>query len=455
MGPSATPPPPIPRLVLRKSGEETSSTQPSILFAGDFYASRDHPVQNAGDLFDPAVIGWIQHSSFSVVNFEGTLALRDSKGIRKDGPHLALSEYAPTLLQSAGFQAVTLANNHAMDYGSEGLRETLESCARSGLQHAGAGHNSDHAERALQVCLPGNIEVRILSLCEREFGVSENNGAGTAWLTSPQAENAVDQAKRESDVVIVCAHGGNELMPLPSAQRRQQLQRLVDAGADLVIGHHPHVPQGWEQYANGYIFYSLGDFYFDSTDGNRYNYRDWGFMVRASIGQGHITALEIVPYERRHDRVGLLGTYRDAASHVSYLEELASILTSPDFEGYWQELAVNRLSAYQPVFRSRFTYPRLSFRKRVKETLVMADELLSLWRPSRRHTALSTGNSQSAEKEALGTLNAVRCESHRWAIETAFAVLGGETQDRRTPEIKDKLKALGKFSAYRADISAY
>jgi poly-gamma-glutamate synthesis protein (capsule biosynthesis protein) len=266
----------------------------------------------------------------------------------------------------------------------------------------------------------------------------------------------VEQAKRKSDIVIVCAHGGNELMPLPSAQRRQQLQRLVDAGADLVIGHHPHVPQGWEQYANGYIFYSLGDFYFDSIDGNRYDYSDWGFIVRASIDEGRITTLEIVPYERCHDKIGLLGTHRDAASHVSYLKQLTSILTSPDFEGYWQQLAVNRLFAYRPFFRSRFTYPRLSFRKCVRKSLTMADELLSLWRPLRRPKSPSTGNSQTAsEVEALGILNAIRCESHRWAIETAFAVLGGETKDRRSPEIRDKLKALSKFNAYRENISAY
>lgn len=437
--------PSIPRLLVNASGQPNDNEQPTLLFAGDFYLRADHPFQNQCDLFASAIIGLVQQSTFSVVNFEGTLTAGDNQGIRKEGPPLALNHRAPALLKSAGFHGVTLANNHAMDYGVEALRHTLRVCADCGLHHVGAGFNSEHAIQPLKVCLPGNVRLEVLSFCEREFGVSADNAAGTAWLTTPQAEDAVGRAKQESDIVIVCAHGGNELMPLPSPQRRQQLKHLIDAGADLVIGHHPHVPQGWEQYAGRYIFYSLGDFYFDSTDGRRYEYRDWGFMVRVYLEGRRIKTLEIVPYERVQDKVVALGSRRDAASHLSHLEQLSSILAGSEFEGYWQQLAVNRLSAYRPFLRSCLAYSRVSFRERLKETARMGRDMWNLWRFTEAPQArLSTDHSRSSvESQALGTLNVVRCDSHRWAIQTALAVLTGECEDLRSQEIKDKLQAMG------------
>jgi hypothetical protein len=439
--------PSFPHLLVNALGQASENEQPSLLFAGDFYLRPDHSFQDQCDFFAPAMIGLVQQSNFSVVNFEGTIPVEDSRGIRKEGPHLALNHRAPALLKSAGFHGITLANNHAMDYGVEALRHTLQVCGDCDLHHVGAGLQSEQVFEPLKVCLPGSVRVQILSFCEREFGVSTGNAAGTAWLTSPQAENAVGQAKRESDIVVVCAHGGNELMPLPSAQRRQQLRRLIDAGADLVIGHHPHVPQGWEQYTGRYIFYSLGDFYFDSTDGRRYEYRDWGFMVRVFLEDRRIKTLEVVPYERVHDKLVAVGSGRNAASHLLHLEQLARILAGSEFEGYWQQLAVNHLSAYRSFLRSRLAYSRISFRERLKETLKMGHDMWDLWRfmevPQARS---STNRSRSlAERQALGTLNVIRCESHRWLIETAMAVLSGECEDLRSEEIRDQLEAMDPF----------
>jgi hypothetical protein len=437
----------FPRLLVNASGQASGNEQPSLLFAGDFYLRPDHPFQNPSDLFAPATIELVQQSTFSVLNFEGTLAAGDDRGIRKEGPHLALHHRAPALLKSAGFHGITLANNHAMDYGADALRRTLQACADCGLQYAGAGFNSKDAMQPMKVCLPGNVRLQILSFCEREFGVSVGNVPGTAWLTGPGADRAVGRAKQESDIVIVCAHGGNEFMPLPSAQRRRQLQRLIDAGADLVIGHHPHVPQGWEQYAGRHIFYSLGDFYFDSTDGRRYEYRDWGFMVRVHFEERRIKTLEIMPYERVDDKILPLGSRKDAASHLFYVEQLSRILAGSEFDGYWQQLAVERLSAYRPFLRTLLGYSQSSFRERLKETLRIGRDTWDLWRNRNGPQApSSTGISKSpVGRETLGTLNIVRCDSHRWAIETGLAVLAGECQDLRSQKIKVDLENMGAF----------
>src|SRR5207249_9490335 len=119
-------------------------------------------------------------------------------------------------------------------------------------------------------------------------------------------------------------------------------------GADLIIGHHPHVPQPWEEYRGRYIFYSLGDFYFDSTDGKRYPCRDWGFMVLIFFSERQISHIQALPFERVSDRVVPLGAQRNPVTHVEYLRSLAKIVSSSDFEGYWQELAVDLFAGFQP-----------------------------------------------------------------------------------------------------------
>jgi poly-gamma-glutamate synthesis protein (capsule biosynthesis protein) len=416
-----------------------------LLFAGDFYLRPQHSFQDQRDLFAPEIGGLVRQSAFSVVNFEGTLRAGNNPGIRKEGPHLALHHSAPALLKSVGFRGISLANNHAMDYGAEGLRRTLGVFDECGLSHAGAGFNSRHALQPLKVSVPGGVRIQILSLCEREFGVSADNVPGTAWIGASQVEDAIGRAKDESDIVVICAHGGNEFMPLPSTQRRKQLQHLIDAGADLVIGHHPHVPQGWEQYAGGYIFYSLGDFYFDDVDGRRYQYRDWGFMVRVHIEQRRIKAVEVIPYERVEDKVVPLGSRRDTASHLSHLEQLSSILADSRFEGYWQQLAVDRLSEYRYYLGSRLPADGISFRQRIGEILRMARDMWEVcgFAPLQQTRSSSDHGRLRLVGQALGALNIIRCESHRWAIETALAVLAGECEDLRSQEIKDTLCSLG------------
>src|SRR5579864_3761114 len=185
-----------PQVLVKHYDQPDADEQSSVLFAGDFYIRPDHSLRRGDDLFDPAIVQLIRQSSSSLVNFEGTLNQQGYPGILKEGPRLALHAGAPAVLSSAGFRAVTLANNHAMDYGAEGLADTIRVCTESGLQHVGAGRNPQGAMESLRVCLPGDVRLQILSFCEHEFGVSTGETAGTAWLTSPRTENAIQRAKQ-------------------------------------------------------------------------------------------------------------------------------------------------------------------------------------------------------------------------------------------------------------------
>ncbi|MGV9847684.1 CapA family protein [Streptomyces sp. NPDC003442] len=209
------------------------------------------------------------------------------------------SDMAPELAR-LGFDACSLATNHALDYGIDGLRGTRAALDTAGVAHAGAGENLDEALRAVRLSGRGRAEVAFLSLCcalppgfnatshrpgiapvrveqSYEFdGVLIEEQPGTVPYVRTRAreadvvgaEEAVRRAKELAATVVVAVHWGVPWCYLPSnqgplAEYQQPLgRRLVDAGADLVIGHHPHCLHPVERYGDGLILYSTGNFLF-------------------------------------------------------------------------------------------------------------------------------------------------------------------------------------------------
>jgi len=440
---------------LRLSGKReqrglSDGPRASLLFAGDFFLKAGGQART--EQLDAGLRARVRECSLAVLNFEGSIPGPASRPTPKAGPHLAMDNQAACVAKGLGFRAATLANNHSMGYGADGLQNTLELLGKQGVETVGAGLTHACATQPMRVTLPGNQRVQILSLCEREFGTSQNGGAGAVWLHSPYAEDAVRKARGESDVVIVCAHGGNELMPLPSVQRRGQLRRLIESGADVVIGHHPHVPQGWERWGDGTIFYSLGDFYFDAIAGRRSSFKDWGYLVQVWIASGQVQEIEIVPFERVNDRILPLGAARDAEAHLRYLERLAVMIQDDALPAYWQTLAVDRmLREYTGNLAVLAPWKRTvdsSLRMRVRETMHWLSEIRTLWKPryiGRMPTAAAPLELQS---KTLNILNLIRCESHNWVIETSLSLLAGESEDLRTEEIREELRRMAPFSGY-------
>jgi poly-gamma-glutamate synthesis protein (capsule biosynthesis protein) len=190
------------------------------------------------------------------------------------------SPEAATSLSNAGFDVVSLANNHMMDYGSTALSDTLNALRENGIAYAGAGKNSTAARRPAIVERNG-IRVAFLSY------VAANTLPGTKYFEASTTEAGlpfvredkdgepdvasrqmlredIADAKKKADVVAVSFHWGQEFHSQPSAFQRHLAHHTVDAGADFIIGHHPHCLQGVESYKDKPIFYSLGNFVFYS-----------------------------------------------------------------------------------------------------------------------------------------------------------------------------------------------
>jgi poly-gamma-glutamate synthesis protein (capsule biosynthesis protein) len=172
---------------------------------------------------------------------------------------------AAAALKKAGFAVLTMANNHMLDYGEAGLIETISILDRHGIRHNGAGTSLSEARKATIIdCNGCKVAFLSYSLTYPEAFYARGRQAGTAPGYPLFYERDISRAKADADYVIVSFHWGREGETAPQAYQVATARHAVDAGADVVIGHHPHVLQGIESYKNSLIFYSLGNFTFGS-----------------------------------------------------------------------------------------------------------------------------------------------------------------------------------------------
>ncbi len=179
-------------------------------------------------------------------------------------------------LISAGIDVVSLGNNHAMDGGASGVKQMLSLLDREGIKHAGAGENWAKAVEPAIVIAPDGTRVAFISYLSflsiealRKCTPAKANAPGIATLTTlgldglpelGRLKSIVDKVRQQADLVVVALHWGVERQPFPAAYQVSLGRLFVDAGADVVLGAHPHVLQPAERYRGKPIIYSLGNF---------------------------------------------------------------------------------------------------------------------------------------------------------------------------------------------------
>lgn len=201
----------------------------------------------------------------------------------------------------AGFTYLSLTNNHTFDFGEKGFLDTLSSLERAGIATSGAGRDDAEAERAVEL-RAGNSSVRVLSFGAYPVDRMGFDGRRTAragpekpgilWLDEESIGRAAAQFRPDAlDIVMV--HGGEEWTRGPTARQRALYGRLVEAGADVVIGSHSHVVQPIEAVGNGLIAWSLGNFLFpgmEETPGG-----EDSAILRLGVYRGAVRYVQRIP----------------------------------------------------------------------------------------------------------------------------------------------------------------
>lgn len=277
----------------------------------------DDPVAFYGGLFPI-----IRSADLSIVNVECVLSDDDLTPIVKDGIHIRLPSTTVSALSSVPFHLGCLANNHTYDFGLEGLIQTKELLERRQIRTVGAGRTAEEAEQAAMFHV-GEVRVAVVNVAEGEEARATNGGPGVASLDLDRLRAQIAALRLEWDVVIVVVHAGRELLSVPTPHIRDLYRGLAGAGADLIVGHHPHVRQGVEVFQGVPIVYSLGNFAF-MNDGS-FEAHHLGYLVHARFCGATLQTLEIVPYRIGHHSLSLLeGEQR--ANFLSEFAELSAVI---------------------------------------------------------------------------------------------------------------------------------
>ena len=255
------------------AGTEAVKGATRLLFAGDVYLS-DHVLEayDAAGGIDGVLSqdyqAEIQAADFFMTNEEFPFSTRGTPAPDKQFTFRVHPEKVK-LMQEMGIDLVTLANNHALDYGRDAMLDTIDTLDHAGIRHVGAGKNLAEARKPDVVELNGRTfafigATRVYPEADWAAG-TDSAGMFSAYDGGAQLAEEVKAAKQQADYVIAYVHWGIEREETPNEVQKSIAHRLVDAGADLVVGAHPHVLQGIEYYQGVPIAYSLGNFVFGSS----------------------------------------------------------------------------------------------------------------------------------------------------------------------------------------------
>jgi len=260
-----------------------------IVFAGDIMldGGPGHIVTNGGDPF-AAVAPILRDADLTVGNLECAIT-RDGHAVDKPYTFKGTKKALPLLKKY--FSAVSLANNHSGDWGRRGFADELTLLQETGLPWFGGGANEQEAHRPLVLTANGR---RVALLGYNDFPprsfAARRNSPGTAWLVEKDVVRDIRRARQQADIVILFLHWGEELEEQPLPQQQALARRLIDAGADAIIGAHPHVTQTIDWYKGHPVVYSLGNFLFDYFPTDPPVWKGW--IVRLTFGADASPKLE-------------------------------------------------------------------------------------------------------------------------------------------------------------------
>ncbi len=241
----------------------------------------------------------VKQSDISFCNLECPIG---TKGASLPGKGICFRAdvQAAVELKKAGFNLVSMANNHAVDYDGEALVETFSLLKQNNIDWVGAGENIYEA-LSPKIINKNGIKIGFLGFSDmadiyfsnsykRTFR-AEDNKSGVAPMDEDLILEEINKLKSRVDIVVVSIHWGTEYVYQPDSNQIDLAHKLIDAGVDLIIGHHPHILQGIERYKHGLIAYSLGNCIFDQYK----NYTKQGLMLDVDFTRLGIKNFKVLP----------------------------------------------------------------------------------------------------------------------------------------------------------------
>ncbi|MCR5421487.1 MAG: CapA family protein [Lachnospiraceae bacterium] len=260
----------------------------SIVFTGDigFDHYMDHKWEDE-ELISEEVLSFLHSGDHVVTNIEGPISKVDKKPEKNSVLSLmhSIDPAAVKVLEKMQADIWNINNNHIMDAGEQGIEDTLKEAEAFGAKTIGAGRNIDEAKEPLYLEEAGGIGLLSVGYRRGCKGAAEDKAGCLLWNEMDIIKEQIEKIKVTCRWCIVVAHGGEEFTSLPSPYTRDRYLEYLKMGADIIVCHHPHVPMNYETVGNKMIFYSLGNFIFD-TDYQRAQYNtEKGLLLKLNISE--------------------------------------------------------------------------------------------------------------------------------------------------------------------------
>ena len=317
----------------------------NLFFAGDFCSK---PLTSKITVSEE-LVSLIWSCDLKIVNFEVPLK-PDVTLPPQERERFFQNDDVPGFLRKIGFNLFSIANNHAFDWGEEGFKKTK---AALGDDSFGAG-TYDEAYQ-IKVCEVNDVKIGFMSLTFAAYtgvfdDVMNHDGLGCAYINDLRVNHDIMEAKKSVDYLFILPHDGIEYIDVPLPETIARYRDFIDYGADGVIAAHPHCPQGWEEYKGKPIFYSLGNFLFNSKEG--YDYRAWnrqhwyeGMCVKMELKDGEISCTVI--NTRNVDNIAIAIDH--AKERDAHNEKLCELLRNKDKYQEYLYAQCKRLSDVQEM----------------------------------------------------------------------------------------------------------
>ena len=282
------------------AGQEEQVQEPetqqdvTVVFSGDIllssYVLNNYEKSGINGILSEELQSEMQNADITMVNEEFPFSNRGTQAQDKQFTFRVDPGYVK-ILQEMGIDVVTVANNHALDYGTDALSDTFQTLDNAGIAYVGAGDNLERASQPYVIKAGGKTFGFLAAsrvIPEVSWNIDNRQPGMLCTYDSAELCNAIQKAKETCDYVVVYVHWGIERENTPQDYQRQLGKAYIDAGADMVIGAHPHVLQGIEYYNGKPIVYSLGNYIFNQEINST-------VLLKTTITPENETTLQLIP----------------------------------------------------------------------------------------------------------------------------------------------------------------
>ena len=297
-------------------------------------------------IFGEKIAELFRDADYSICNLEGCFTDSDTRPKRKDGPNIRASRECVNAIKGLGVDCVSLANNHATDYGTKGLKETFDTLASAGITYFGAGLSEESVTTHHTIELNGKT-VTFYGVAETLENAPLGNSSGVNIYDEYRICHEIHALKKACDFLVVLYHGGMENYHYNTPSIITRFHRMADSGADILISQHTHAI-GEEEYYNGsYLLYGQGNFCFHFSKG----LHEWvmtGLVLEVDLDeQGFRVKKHLIKREDTHI------VYGDPKELTDFDERSNRLKQGDTFEGEFDRYAEEKALTYLVAFRGK------------------------------------------------------------------------------------------------------